>query len=1310
MQQVGVQLVAQDAAQFDRALDQAGKGVQEFAKATERAAKGVDQAFDQTGKSAKKAADQTDQAFQEAGKGAQEFAAKAETSADKVTGAYRDANGRLRDEFGKFIKEADRAGKEAGDGLQNFAKDAERAASSFSSGFSRIVTGALHEVGAALTNFAAEGAQAMVGFVKDSIGLAGDFEAGMNKFGAVVGSSLADAGMDLADFKNLFLELGKSTAFSAAQAQEAAIALAKGGIDPLTIAGDGLTATLNLAAAAQLDLAIAADITAKQLGVWGETGVTATQVADLLAQAANASTVDVDELALGLANVGGAAKASGVSFQDLVTTMGVIAPNFSSAADAGTSLKTLLLNMVPSTKPATEAMLELGIVTADGGNKFFDAQGQFLGMENAAAVLQTSLTGLSDAQRASALETIFGSDAIRTADALARVGAEGMTAFAGEMLGVGAASSQAAAQNQGFNFAMDELKGSVETLQIILGTALLPLLTDFTQNVITPGINALLAFSDGFLNASDKGAFLSEAITGWSESLASFTTTALPAAIEGIATLVGEIGQSILDAAPMIIEQVGAWGMAFAQWAVDAIPPMLEGLGTMLGSALDAIGAALPGIVSAIATWTDAFVSWAIEAAPALLRELGPMVVAVGSWIAERAPAIAAQLGAWAIAFVQWVGPTIGTLLTNLASLGADLLSWIVQYSPTIASTLLQWSIAFYQWILTEAWPAMVTSFGTLAGNLLAWIVAEGPGIAAEILSWSVAMTEWVLTDALPNLLSALGEFASGLLSMIGDMAGDAASAAASVGQAIVDGIANAISSAASAVISAARQLVEDAIAAMWSAADAQSPSREAFAVGETIPQGFVLAIEEGEPAAEEAGTNIIAALITGMEALQPTLNTLGGVISENLLEQLSSAADGARELADEMLDIQADIVEGQNKAVADIERTTIANNRFLQKLDKDGAFGAKDAASAALYAARAEADELAKTDVEAANELFALRSKQIKELAELEAEYNDPETSGQRQAQLRQEIALVQKAQAAERTAFDSAQTRKAAQRTADRTIDEADIVAATGGLSAPRDEVADQLENERRIAATGVDREGNKYQADRRTQAAINVALLQRALENIDATQAYLDKVMQGDTTATLQLQEPARADEYYVEAGPGGYTAVSSIQTGQGGVRFVNGVPEWWTRGLGIPSDVNIGNAIPDRWEQWWGLSGGQPTYIGVKPPTPDGELPYGPPQFGFGYVHNRNGTWAQRELPQYARGVASAPPGLSLVHAGELLMNMRGGERVIPAAQARSMLGGGGQQYTDSRSYTFAPSYGGPAPAQTMDYQLLRLLSA
>src|SRR5262249_20069416 len=152
-------------------------------------------------------------------------------------------------------------------------------------------------------------------------------ESGMLRFGSVTG--IAQGSKQLADFSALFLQLGRDTQFSAAQAEEAALNLAKGGLTPAQIAGGALADTLTLAAAGELDLAKAADITAKQLGVWADTGVTSAQVADLLAQSANASVVSVEELALGMANVGGVAKLAGASFQDTVTALGAVSAGFS---------------------------------------------------------------------------------------------------------------------------------------------------------------------------------------------------------------------------------------------------------------------------------------------------------------------------------------------------------------------------------------------------------------------------------------------------------------------------------------------------------------------------------------------------------------------------------------------------------------------------------------------------------------------------------------------------------------------------------------------------------------------------------------------------------------------------------------------------------------------------------------------------------------------------------------------------------------------------------------------------------------------
>jgi TP901 family phage tail tape measure protein len=168
--------------------------------------------------------------------------------------------------------------------------------------------------------------------------------------------------------------------------QQAAIEMAKGGIEPATIAAGGLRDVLNLAAAGEVGIAEAAEIASKQLGVWVDSAASADQKAaflkdsvNLLSQAANASTVDVDDLALGLANSGKSADIAGLSFRETVTSMALISSGFSSAADAGTSFKTFLTRLQPQTDSQADAFKRLNLLTAEGTSVFYDASARSSG-------------------------------------------------------------------------------------------------------------------------------------------------------------------------------------------------------------------------------------------------------------------------------------------------------------------------------------------------------------------------------------------------------------------------------------------------------------------------------------------------------------------------------------------------------------------------------------------------------------------------------------------------------------------------------------------------------------------------------------------------------------------------------------------------------------------------------------------------------------------------------------------------------------------------------------------------------------------
>lgn len=371
--------------------------------------------------------------------------------------------------------------------------------------FQKVITGALIHVGAALVDFAAQGAKAIGGFVKESVNLAGDFESGMKEFQSVAGKGIDTKG--LKQFRDLFLKIGKELPVSTSEVQLAATEMIKGGIDPATIAAGGLRQNIQFAAAAMGgDLVKAAEISSKIMGGWAGVNATAadkaaflTHATDMLAKAANASSTDVEGLSQGIFNAQGIARTAGVSFDDLTTTLAELAPRFASSSEAGNSLKNMIVRLQPTTQPAIDAMTALGIYTEKTGSAFYDAQGNFVGFERASQILQDSLKGLTKEQQAATLQQIFGNDAMGSAAALAELGAKGYQNMAGALNEANGVADAAAIKQQGFNVSLDNVKGSIEAMQITIGTALLPVLGDLLDNYITPGVNNLTAFAETFL-------------------------------------------------------------------------------------------------------------------------------------------------------------------------------------------------------------------------------------------------------------------------------------------------------------------------------------------------------------------------------------------------------------------------------------------------------------------------------------------------------------------------------------------------------------------------------------------------------------------------------------------------------------------------------------------------------------------------------------------------------------------------------------------------------------------------------------------
>ncbi len=281
------------------------------------------------------------------------------------------------------------------------------------------------------------------------------FDKQMSEVGAVAGASA----QEFDKLRKAAIGAGASTSFSATEAAQAEAELAKAGISTADILGGALSGSLSLAAAGSLNLADAATISAAAMNTFGLKGKDVSHIADVFAAAANKSAAGVQDLGLGLQQVGTVASAAGLSLEETVGILAAFADRGLKGQDAGTSLKTAIQKLVAPTKEAKGVMDDLGIAVYDQGGKVKDAAGL-------ASELQHAMAALSDEQRNAAMNTIFGTDAIRAATILTRLGKNGVDEYVKAVNDQGAAADVARKKLDNLAGDVEYLRGNLESLAL----------------------------------------------------------------------------------------------------------------------------------------------------------------------------------------------------------------------------------------------------------------------------------------------------------------------------------------------------------------------------------------------------------------------------------------------------------------------------------------------------------------------------------------------------------------------------------------------------------------------------------------------------------------------------------------------------------------------------------------------------------------------------------------------------------------------------------------------------------------------------
>lgn len=368
---------------------------------------------------------------------------------------------------------------------------------------------------------------------------AANFEQRLSAIKAVSGASASE--MD--KVSKAALRIGKDTVFSASEAAQAMEELVKAGVSIPDVLNGAADAVVNLAAAGEIALPRAAEIAANAMNNFNLKGRDMPKVADLIAGAANASAISVEEFGMSLSQSGAVASIAGLKFDDLAVAIAEMGNAGIKGSDAGTSIKTFLTNLIPVTDQQIAKFKELGLATfsstkahvalaklglkpvgeglqgtlktlgqyveAHNGakvgtqanakaaaemaqkmgimsNQFFDANGNIKSMADIQQVLANATKGMTREQKLATLELLFGSDAIRAAAVLSDEGAAGYNKMAAAMGKVGAADV-ARTRMDNLNGSIEQLKGSFETAMITIGQVFLPVV-----RMIVDGINSIV--------------------------------------------------------------------------------------------------------------------------------------------------------------------------------------------------------------------------------------------------------------------------------------------------------------------------------------------------------------------------------------------------------------------------------------------------------------------------------------------------------------------------------------------------------------------------------------------------------------------------------------------------------------------------------------------------------------------------------------------------------------------------------------------------------------------------------------------------
>jgi len=321
-----------------------------------------------------------------------------------------------------------------------------RAGVSKNSGIMSKLGGKMATIGkAGAAAFAAIGAG-----IAATTAVSGRFEQTMARVRALTGAN----DKQFSELEEAAKSLGRSTVFSASEAAKGMSFFALAGFDANKIISS-MPATLDLAAAGQLELGTASDIVAKIMAGMGLEAKDLGGTVDVLTKAFTTSNTDLMQLGDAMKFVGPIGKQTGRGIEELTAAIQVMSNAGIQGGMAGTSLRMILLRLAGGVPQAKRALDGLGVATAD-------ATGASRPLADIIDDLNAKTANMTTNQKTAVLAQIAGARSVAALSEMMARGGDEMRRFQTNLENSGGTAQRIA------DIQLDTLFGSLTLLKSVM--------------------------------------------------------------------------------------------------------------------------------------------------------------------------------------------------------------------------------------------------------------------------------------------------------------------------------------------------------------------------------------------------------------------------------------------------------------------------------------------------------------------------------------------------------------------------------------------------------------------------------------------------------------------------------------------------------------------------------------------------------------------------------------------------------------------------------------------------------------------------